>query len=84
MKKNGTLTKLETLEDAHIPNEVGDGVRVGYFMEHPVVNSSFELRYTHKLGGIRTSRVKEILDDNGDFVIFKTNNSRYKLEIEVD
>ena len=80
MKQDGTLVKLETHDDAEIPNSNGDGLREGYFMEMPTVGESFILYYKHKMGGLQTSFIKEILDKGDNYVTFKTNNSIYRLQ----
>jgi hypothetical protein len=80
--KKGTLYKLETHKDAEIPNHNGDGIRNGYFKDMPEVGCSFTLFKNENMGsGLRTSYIHKIIENTGNEITFKTNNSIYKLII---
>jgi hypothetical protein len=80
--QKGTLFKVETHEDAEIPNHNGDGIRTGYFNDMPEVGCSFMLFDDEKMGrALRTSYIHKILERSDTEITFKTNNSIYKLLI---
>lgn len=78
MKYQGILEKMQTIDDAEIPNQNGDGVREGWFFDKPTVGQGFVI-YTGSRHGLRTSVITDILDDNIEYILFKTLNSVYKL-----
>ena len=81
MKKiDGTLAKLGTHTEAEIPNTAGDGIRVGTFSKKPTIGESFVLIYKNRFDGLLTSFVTEILEEDDKHIIFKTNNSIYRLD----
>jgi len=71
------ITKLsdDKFEGQH-PNFIDEGyVKEGVFIEVPKVGDNF---YLHDF---RTSIVKEIMSQTEKEIIFKTENSTYKLEL---
>lgn len=81
--KQGTLCKLGTPEDAEFKSSrAGNGIRSGYFQDKPQLGYSFILFDEEKMGrGLKTSYIKEIIEETTDSITFKTNNSIYKLII---
>jgi len=65
-----TLKKIEELEDTRIPNNIEVGyIQVGEFVAQPKIGEPFYVG-----NRFRTSRVKEIIDEN----TFRTHNSIYQ------
>ncbi len=83
------LTKLNTLDDAKYPqkekypdNTIKSGLCLPGMLK-PIVGKSYWVIYDEpkKLGKVfKTSGVKEIVEENQNFSIFKTSNSLYKVE----
>jgi hypothetical protein len=80
VEHSGTLSKLETHDEAEIPNSNGNGIKIGYFTNEPTINQCFIFYYYNGTDGFKTSLVKEILEEGDDFTIFKTYNSVYRLD----
>lgn len=87
--KRIALHKLETLVDAQVPQEhkykSGTVLSIGYLFEHtqPIIGQEFYVFQSKTQCTFRTSEIVEILQQNEEFIIFKTLNSLYKLEIGI-
>lgn len=80
--KNGILMKLDVSENAEYPDsDAGNTPRHGNFVEKPMVGKGFYLETENGL--FRTSFLVEILSETENEMVFKTNNSIYKLYINV-
>jgi hypothetical protein len=82
MKNKGTLTKVKVSDDAESPNTAGDGCRQGFFLTKPTIGQAFIFVNQNKITGIKTSTIKDILDETDNSITFETNNSIYKLDID--
>lgn len=84
---NVTLTKLNTRDDAYIPqrDKYPDGyAKIGLMWEHsvPKVGESFVLYYDKLTSIFHTSLVQEITSELPGEIVFKTMNSTYKITYE--
>lgn len=76
------LTKVSELEDARVPNNQPEGKQVsGIFKNNPKRGEAF---YMDKNNGYyHTSKVEDVVESNDDFIVFKTLNSIYRLDVGV-
>lgn len=76
------LTKIsdDVFEGKH-PNYINAGYQMlGAFPGNPIISERYTIPGRHMYEYLRTSIVTEILEDTDDLLIFKTENSTYKIE----
>lgn len=76
------LTKIsdDVFEGKH-PNYINTGYQMlGAFPGNPIISERYTIPGRHMHEYLRTSIVTEILEDTDDILIFKTENSTYKIE----
>lgn len=78
----GILTKIsDDVFGGFHPNQIYEGyTRDGEFKDKPTVGERFYIDNTYRY--LNTSVVTSIIEDDGEIMIFKTENSTYKLEYE--
>lgn len=85
---NIKLIKLETRTDAAYPQEdkypSGNCIAIGHMWEHtfPEKGKMFYVWINKVTPKFRTSFVEEIISSSEDEIVFKTENSLYKILIE--
>lgn len=72
------MAKLEKISDDVFNGEHPNGINAGFIKEGNIYGELIVARM-FMVGSLRTSHVTEIVSDTGHVVIFKTNNSTYKL-----
>lgn len=88
--KRISLFKIKTLDNAEIPQEdkypSNSYIKMGYLFEHtlPKVGYGFGVFQSKTYCNFVTSVVTEILEQNEEFIIIKTLNSLYRIEITDD
>jgi hypothetical protein len=82
--KNYNLIKMKTLEDAKHPqpDKYPDGyIKEGFMWEYtmPIVGNAFHVFQSKTYYNFRTSVITEIVETTEKHIIFKTENSIYKI-----
>ena len=82
------LYKIETLDDAECPQEEKYPsktiIKAGFMWEHtlPKIDKEFYIFQSKTFPIFKTSIVKEIIEKTDEYIIFKTVNSKYKINIK--
>lgn len=79
----GKLTKITELDDNTSPNNepVGE-VTEGEFLYLPEEDKPFVI-VRNLTSSLRTSKIRKIISESAEEIVFKTLNSIYKLEYEI-